>query len=296
MLNLLRRLALLRKKIYKWAFGLAFVFCLVISFSFRPRAVSFADDVELWDIIENTGDAYNDLVSDYVAFTGSDLAFLYPAAWASAGYHFTVESSTYVGAPFNDYVVIASASCTLSVADDGYLLYTKPTSSPAVQYYQITISHSASLTATQQTQWDSGGLASTDSGFITLLDNYSVVAGEEYWNGWSQGREDGIDIGFAQGVASAFTDAYDGLIAGTDNYDDGAWSSGYYEGVAFGSADSLTNAFAIQSFIPGVLGSFLGFFWQMATIEILGISAVSILITLFTISAALLFFKVFLQK
>ena len=74
--------------------------------------------------------------------------------------------------------------------------------------------------------------------------------------------------------------------------DDSAWATGYYLGVAFGASDSMTNAFAIQSFIPGVFGAFLGFFWQLATVEVLGVSAVSVLAALFTLSTAFMYPKI----
>ena len=104
---------------------------------------------------------------------------------------------------------------------------------------------------------------------------------ETYMNSnqsYQLGRSDGINWAYINGFESAGKNpllSYDWTVYFADHADDMQLS--------------------ITSFIPGILGSIFAFFFQLASIEVLGISALEILALLVTVAVALLVFKAFFK-
>lgn len=67
--------------------------------------------------------------------------------------------------------------------------------------------------------------------------------------------------------------------------------SRYNDGLAQGDA----NALSLQNMIPGVMGVFIAFFFQMASISVLGVSVLDLLALMFGVGVALLIFKVLVK-
>lgn len=99
--------------------------------------------------------------------------------------------------------------------------------------------------------------------------------------GYLQGRLDGI----SETYQSAFQDGADSMYA--ELYD-----SRYAEGLEAGGNGTL----ALVNFIPGVMGSVFAFFFQVASIEFMGISPLEVIAAFASIAATLFVFKVFLSK
>jgi hypothetical protein len=79
--------------------------------------------------------------------------------------------------------------------------------------------------------------------------------------------------------AIGFQDAY-------DQYYTSRYQAGY--------ADAQTEGPALISYIPGILGVVMSFFFQIASIEFAGVSILNVIVALFGITVALLIFKIFL--
>jgi uncharacterized membrane protein YeaQ/YmgE (transglycosylase-associated protein family) len=75
-----------------------------------------------------------------------------------------------------------------------------------------------------------------------------------------------------------------------DAYDDG-YSEGYSEGLAQGPEDAL----ALQNMLPGILGSVFAFVFQVFSINVLGISIMSVIVLLAGAAVAIMVFKLFFK-
>jgi uncharacterized membrane protein YeaQ/YmgE (transglycosylase-associated protein family) len=88
-------------------------------------------------------------------------------------------------------------------------------------------------------------------------------------------------------------DVYEEIFA--DNaYDrgvDDGYSLGYSDGLAQGPEDAL----AIQNMLPGILGAVFAFVFQVFSVNVLGISVMSIIVVLAGAAAAIMVFKLFFK-
>jgi uncharacterized membrane protein YeaQ/YmgE (transglycosylase-associated protein family) len=75
-----------------------------------------------------------------------------------------------------------------------------------------------------------------------------------------------------------------------DAYDDG-YSEGYSDGLAQGPEDAL----AIQNMLPGILGAVFAFVFQVFSVNVLGISVMSIIVVLAGAAVAIMVFKLFFK-
>lgn len=86
-----------------------------------------------------------------------------------------------------------------------------------------------------------------------------------------------------------------------DGYEDAQDLYGYYNGSewlgyldGYDAGSTATNG--LFNFIPAIVGPFFGFFFQMASIRVMGISPLDILATFALIGVALMVFKTFIQN
>jgi len=165
--------------------------------------------------------------------------------------------------------------------------------------------------------------------------DYAYVAGQEYDKGYEFGFNQGFNAGEVIGYGDGYNDGYnEGFIEGesifvdldSDGYDDTSYTAGKTAGENAGHYDGIlwayTNGFsevgldpmmswdgqnyyaehlddtriAITTFIPGILGSIFAFFFQLASIEFLGISALEVIAMFAVIAVSLLVFKAFFSK
>ena len=102
--------------------------------------------------------------------------------------------------------------------------------------------------------------------------------------------EDGVEDGYANGLADGREDF--GYRDGDSLYNANLWGAlEYQRGLSQGQSDTL----ALQNMIPGVLGTMIAFFFQMASISVLGVSVLDILVLFFGIGVVLLVFKTFVK-
>ena len=108
-------------------------------------------------------------------------------------------------------------------------------------------------------------------------------------------KDDRID---EESVQSAYESGYDDakndygyLMNGVYETASSWGQSRYNDGLAQGDA----NALSLQNMIPGVLGVFIAFFFQMASISVLGVSVLDLLALMFGVGVALLIFKVLVK-
>jgi hypothetical protein len=113
-----------------------------------------------------------------------------------------------------------------------------------------------------------------------------------YNNGLAQGLAEGEAIGWQDAFEYFYANGFDGYQQGYVN--DGSYA--YEKGYTQGTADSIDNTNAIQRFIPGILGVLFGFFFQLASISVMGISVLDVLALLFALGIVLLIIKIFTGK
>lgn len=70
----------------------------------------------------------------------------------------------------------------------------------------------------------------------------------------------------------------------------------YNDGYANGIATASTNALAIRNMIPGILGVTFAFFFQLASISFLGISALDLIGAMITIATSIFIIRIFLNR
>lgn len=110
--------------------------------------------------------------------------------------------------------------------------------------------------------------------------NYNLVQSYE------EGLEDGYNDGLTDGRNEFGYRDEDTLYSAT------LWGyMEYQRGLSQGQSDTL----ALQNMIPGVLGTMIAFFFQMASISVLGVSVLDILVLFFGIGIVLLVFKTFVK-
>jgi len=112
------------------------------------------------------------------------------------------------------------------------------------------------------------------------LDNWYVVMFNGlyesgfYESGYNQGRED-----FGYDDNGTYLDA---VTYGQQQYQ---------AGLSQGSSDTLS----LQNMIPGVLGVFIAFFFQVMSISVLGVSILDLIVLMFGVAVVLLLFKTFIK-
>jgi hypothetical protein len=147
---------------------------------------------------------------------------------------------------------------------------------------------------------------------ITMYNNYSndPLWDNDFVFAFNANQQDYMYIRILDNDATAlgvYTQGYnDGYINGQDNskfqygyLNDGVWTSAldwgnirYNEGLGQGTEDAL----AIRNMIPGVMGVFIAFFFQIASIEVLGISALDIIALIFGVAVTLFLIRVFINR
>lgn len=101
------------------------------------------------------------------------------------------------------------------------------------------------------------------------------------WNlGYQTGLESGYDLGYDKGYDVA-----------KDDYYDSRFEAGRLKGLAEGKNDLKS----ILAFVPGVLGAIFMFFFQVASVEVLGISLLSILTLIFTVGMLIFIIRIFFK-
>ncbi|MDD4157269.1 MAG: InlB B-repeat-containing protein [Candidatus Cloacimonetes bacterium] len=113
-----------------------------------------------------------------------------------------------------------------------------------------------------------------------------------YDNGKAQGLVEGELIGWQEAFEYFYANGFDGYQEGYVN--DGSYA--YEKGYTQGTTDSIDNSNAIERFIPGILGVLFGFFFQLASISVMGISVLDVLVLLFALGVVLLIIKIFTGK
>jgi len=112
------------------------------------------------------------------------------------------------------------------------------------------------------------------------LDNWYVVMYNGLYesgffdSGYNQGRED-----FGYDDNGNYLDA---ITYGQQQYQ---------AGVSQGAGDTLS----LQNMIPGVLGVFIAFFFQVMSISVLGVSILDLIVLMFGVAVVLLLFKTFIK-
>ena len=123
----------------------------------------------------------------------------------------------------------------------------------------------------------------SETHWISVYDSlYSVLLT------YDQGREDGFIDGYEQ--ARSEYGIYD---SSNDTWIDAAsWGvTAYQEGL--GMSDS--GVLSLQNMIPGVLGVFIAFFFQVMSISVLGVSILDLIALMFGVAVVLLLFKTFVK-
>ena len=133
-------------------------------------------------------------------------------------------------------------------------------------------------------KYQEGYDAGTDYGFDVAYDLYFDARFNE---GYSQGENDTDDY-YLNEVIPGVQDTYEGYgyQQAYDEFFDSRYQAGY--------SDAQTEGPALISYIPGILGVVMGFFFQIASIEFAGVSILDVLVAVFGITVALLLFKIFL--
>lgn len=114
--------------------------------------------------------------------------------------------------------------------------------------------------------------------FLYLVDNDMVASSDEWYSfGYNSGYASGSSVGYDSGYADAYDEFY---------------MPRYNEGLVEGADSNLS----ILSFIPGIMGVAVGFFFQILSVEALGISGLEIVGALVSIVVLLLVFKMFISR
>lgn len=121
---------------------------------------------------------------------------------------------------------------------------------------------------------------------IDLDDWYLMVYNELYIADEEAYKQAGYNIGYDDAKSD-----YGYLVNGVWVAASSWGQSRYNDGLAQGDA----NALSLQNMIPGVLGVFIAFFFQMASISVLGVSVLDLLALMFGVGVALLIFKVLVK-
>jgi hypothetical protein len=144
---------------------------------------------------------------------------------------------------------------------------------------------------------------------LNIIDN---AISRYYGSGVSDGYDEGLEFGLIQ------TDTYDvyniGYELGYQNASDEAFKLGsetygiYYDGQLLtasqygnikynqGLAQGPEDTLAIRNMIPGILGITFAFFFQLASISFLGISALDLIAGVITIATAIFIMRIFLNR
>jgi hypothetical protein len=167
----------------------------------------------------------------------------------------------------------------------------------------------------------SGGIT-TDQWLQAFKNNVSIVFANNInlqelieiarQEGYTQGLIDGEEIAYIDGYTDGLSDGYtDGLSDGYEGgYDDGLYDyhtgiygtldptlgSSYQQGRTDYQQSSDNDVSILIDFLPGILGVFVGFFFQLASISALGISILDLLAAMFGIAVALALFKLFFGR
>lgn len=101
------------------------------------------------------------------------------------------------------------------------------------------------------------------------------------------------------GLNDGYTKGYEDSKEVYGYFNDNEWYSAldwgieqYQSGLSQGPQDAL----AIRNMIPGILGIFIAFFFQIASVTVLGISALDIIALIFGIAVTLFLIRVFLNR
>lgn len=178
-------------------------------------------------------------------------------------------------------------------------------------YFDLSVSYGGS-TIHSQVQFDVGSS-------IKLEDLYDSSVGGDVWFEIPSGatemrvllyKEVGLDDSVINTLNSTFTEIFtrsiadqtggyqtgyqDGYNEAIDNVQqdlDQAYSDGYTQG----QLDSDSDITAIGTFIPQILSLGFGFFFQIFSIEVMGISVLQWFATIMTLSMGIIIFRVFLK-
>ena len=113
-----------------------------------------------------------------------------------------------------------------------------------------------------------------DNWYVTMFNgSYSASTGF-FESGYNQARE---DFGFDDN--GTYIDA---VTYGQQQYQ---------AGLSQGTSDTLS----IQNMIPGILGVFIAFFFQVMSISVLGVSILDLIALMFGVAVVLLLFKTFVK-
>jgi hypothetical protein len=119
--------------------------------------------------------------------------------------------------------------------------------------------------------------------YITAFKNNYLVN----YEGYNEGYEDGRQEGYIEGAT-----IYGYVDENGDYYSATSWGlQEYQRGLNQGASDTLS----LQNMIPGVLGVFLAFFFQVMSISVLGVSILDIIVLMFGVAVVLLLFKTFVK-
>jgi len=102
----------------------------------------------------------------------------------------------------------------------------------------------------------------------------------------------GVEDGFINGYNEARSD-YAIYDSSNDTWIDAVdWGQiRYQDGLGMGEGEALS----LQNMIPGVLGVFIAFFFQVMSISVLGVSILDIIALMFGVAVVLLLFKTFIK-
>lgn len=123
----------------------------------------------------------------------------------------------------------------------------------------------------------------------------------QYDEGYQDGKAAGILEGQEIGYEEGYQDALDFLIyelhqKGFTNFGDYNLLDQTSYTYLIGRQSVPRDNMAITDFIPGLMGVVFGFFFQLASISVMGISLLDILVLLFALGVVLLILKIFTGK
>jgi hypothetical protein len=118
-----------------------------------------------------------------------------------------------------------------------------------------------------------------------------VISTSTFVQLYQQGYDAGELNGF-EGAQSIYGILVNGTYQTAQQYSITSFNDGYAEGLTQGS----TNALAIRNMIPGILGVTFAFFFQLASISFLGISALDLIGAVITIATSIFIIRIFLNR
>ena len=121
---------------------------------------------------------------------------------------------------------------------------------------------------------------------ISTITQYDIGQREGYAEGYQDGIDDNTSDTYDQGYLDGYSDGEDNQYA----IDYALW---YVDRYQQGLTDLANGAIALTEFVPGILGVVFAFFFQLASIEFLGISILEVLTALFGIGIAIFIIKIF---